>query len=113
MHELTVATALFEWASQRSRELSPRKIVAIELENDSFSGLNPDSLEFGFRAMAEETDLAGVRLDFVQVEPAYRCPECGATRPGGRPPALCETCGGGIPRLTSHRGLKVRSIEVE
>lgn len=113
MHELTVATALFEWASLRSRELLPRKIVAIELESDSFSGLNPDSLEFGFRAMAEQTDLAGVRLDFVEVEAAYRCPACGATIQGGRPPALCGRCGQGIPRLASHGGLKVRSIEVE
>ena len=113
MHELTVAASLCEWALGRARELEPERLIAIELEHDPLSGLNTEALEFGFQAMSAETPLAGVRLDWVSVDPIYACGACGTADGSTRPPLLCRSCGEPFPRLRRDDSLRIRSIEVE
>jgi hydrogenase nickel incorporation protein HypA/HybF len=113
MHELTVAASLCEWAFGRAREVEPRRLLAIELERDPLSGLNPEALEFGFRAMAAETELAETRLEWVSVDPSYACRRCGRSERAAVPPRSCRTCGEAFPRLRRDDSLRIRSIEVD
>ena len=108
-----MAASLCEWALGQTRELEPRRLVAIELERDPLSGLNPEALEFGFRAMSAETDIAGIRLEWVTVDPTYVCGRCGASDRTAAPPRTCRTCGGSFPRLGRDDSLCIRSIEVD
>lgn len=112
MHELTVAAALCEWALGQVRDLEPRRLVAIELERDPSSGLNTDALEFGFSAMSAETRLAGVRLEWVSVNPSYVCRRCGRSETAPSPPSACTVCGEPFPRLEGDGSLRIRGIEV-
>jgi len=113
MHELTVAAALCEWALGQVRELEPRHLVAIELERDPSSGLNTEALEFGFSAMSAETQLAGVRLEWVSVDPNFVCRRCGRSESAPSPPRACSVCGEPFPRLERDGSLRIRSIEVD
>ena len=113
MHEVAVAASLYEWALEQARALAPRRILAIELQQDGQSCLNPVALSFGFQAIAASTVLEGVRLDFTEVQPEYRCPDCGESKLANHPPARCPGCGRGPLRLMRESSLRVRSIEVE
>jgi len=113
MHELAVAASLCEWALEQARQLAPRRLVAIEVEHDALSGLNSDAVDFGFRALSAETELAQVGLVFLEVDPSYVCPDCREASQIADPPSACPSCGGGPPRLTREGSLRVRSIEVE
>ncbi len=114
MHELAVAASLYEWALEQSRARAPKRLLAIELEQDSLSCLNPDALAFSFHALSANTELERVRLDFLEVEPTYCCGACGETTRSQRPPAICPGCGGAAPRIPNQDdSLRVRSIEVE
>lgn len=113
MHELTVAAALCEWALGQVRELEPRRLVAIELERDPSSGLNTEALEFGFSAMSAETQVDGVRLEWVSVDPTYVCRRCGKSESSPSPPNRCIACGEPFPRLDGDGSLRIRSIEVD
>jgi Zn finger protein HypA/HybF involved in hydrogenase expression len=113
MHELTVAASLFEWALGQARELAPRRLIAIELEQNPLSGLNSDSVDFGFRALSAESGLREVKLLFVPVDPSYLCAGCGHSLRAASAPSRCPACGGGPPRLSREDSLRVRSIEVD
>lgn len=113
MHELSVASALYEWALSQSHEIEPRRLLSIELEQDSLSGLNADSVDFGFRALVAGTELEGVRLEWHELSPTYVCPKCSATARASAAPAACPHCPGAVPRLARTDSVRVRSIEVE
>jgi hydrogenase nickel incorporation protein HypA/HybF len=113
MHELAVAAALFEWADGQQRTYAPRRLVSIELELDGLSCLNPDALQFGFSAMAADTSLSAVTLEFFDIAPIYECATCGATTAASESPLSCPTCSAPLPRLSKESSLRVRSIEVE
>jgi len=113
MHELAVAASLCEWALGRAREVGPQRLVAIELERDPLSGLNPEAVEFGFQAMSADTELSGVRLEWVSVDPTYVCRSCGRSDRSVAPPRSCHTCGEPFPRLRREDSLRIRSIEVD
>lgn len=113
MHELAVAASLFEWAEAQARALAPRRVVAIELERDPLSCLNPDALVFGFQGIAAGTTLAEVRLQFTPIDPTYVCRVCGASHVNPSPPLDCSSCGAPFPRLPQGDSLQIVSIEVE
>lgn len=113
MHELSVAAALYDWALGEARTRAPKCLVSIELEQDSLSCLNPDALRFGFEALTADSELSGVRLDFVPIEPTYRCGVCGESLETEPAPLACSRCGSPMPRLSRESSLAVRSIEVE
>ncbi len=113
MHELAAAASLCEWALGQARQIAPRRLVAIELEHDPLSGLNSDAVDFGFRALSAETELAEVKLVFQEVNPCYVCPDCRETFRRAGPPSACPSCRGGPPRLSREDSLRVTSIEVE
>jgi len=113
VHELGVASALYEWALSQSRQVEPRRLLSIELEQDSLSGLNADSVDFGFRALATGTEVEGVRLEWHEVSPTYVCPRCSETSTSSAAPQGCLHCGGAVPRLARTDSLRVLSIEVE
>ena len=113
MHELSVAAALYDWARSEAERRAPARLVAIEVEQDPLSCLNPEALRFGFEALTRGTELSALRLDFVPVEPTYRCGVCGATLEIQPAPLACVECGSPMPRLSRESSLSVRSIEVE
>jgi hydrogenase nickel incorporation protein HypA/HybF len=113
MHELAVAASLCEWALGRAREVTPQRLVAIELERDPLSGLNPEAVEFGFEAMSADTELSGVRLEWVSVDPTYACRLCGHSERTAVPPSTCRICGEPFPRIRRDGSLRIRSIEVD
>jgi Zn finger protein HypA/HybF involved in hydrogenase expression len=83
------------------------------LERDASSGLNPEALEFGFCAMSAETELAGVRLEWVSVDPTYVCRLCGHSESVASPPRACRICDEPFPRVRGDGSLRIRSIEVD
>ena len=77
------------------------------------SCLSPEALRFGFRALSADTPLAGVELEFVEVEPTYGCVMCGTRARSHPSPVSCGICGSPFPRLVRESSLTVRTIEVE
>ena len=113
MHELSVAAALFDWALGEARTRAPKRLLSIELEQDPLSCLNPEALRFGFEALTADSRLSGVRLDFVSIDPTYRCGVCGEHLKTQPAPLACSRCGSPMPRLSRESSLSIRSIEVE
>ncbi|MFA7331244.1 MAG: hydrogenase maturation nickel metallochaperone HypA [Candidatus Delongbacteria bacterium] len=114
MHELAVAAEVLELAQRVLDREGARHVRVIRLRVGVASCLAPDSLAFGFEALAAGTAAAGCRLEFQRPPAPVRCPACGWN---GELESLdelaCAICGQGPLTLLGGRDLRVVSMDVE
>lgn len=113
MHELSIATALVERASEESERRGGRRIEAVYLRLGPFSGVVEDALRFSWDLATAGSAAEGARLEIEHVPLVVHCPRCDADR---EPPSLhdlrCPVCGGPAGELVSGRELELRALEI-
>lgn len=114
MHELAVAAEILELARREALAAGARRVLCVRLRVGVASCLSPDSLAFGFEALARGTEAEGCRLEVERPPATFRCPACNHV---GELPSLddlgCPACGGHPVTLTGGRELSVLSLEVD
>ncbi len=114
MHELSVALALVEAASDRARGLGDVRVDAVYVRLGPLSGVVKDALLFCFDLAAQGTAIAGARLEIEDVPLAAFCPQCGEDREIISAQHLhCPVCGAATPDVTGGRELELTALEVE
>lgn len=100
MHELSVAEALLDRASEAAAEHDAATVETMTVELGEATHVNPDQLRFCIETVAEATLAADATVDIEPVEPRANC-DCGWA---GKPPsfegtaavvptARCPACG--------------------
>lgn len=113
MHELAIAQSIFENAARRQREDGYLRIQAIGLRVGALTDLVPDSLEFGFRAMAHGTPLEETALEIERVLITGRCNSCGTSFSVDSFAFVCPDCESRDITLLSGNELEISYFRVE
>jgi len=113
MHEMSLAQALVDRASELARQDGCKRILAIDVRIGALSGVMRDALEFCFPAAARGTVLEGTVLRVTEVPLKARCRACGRTSQPEPFEIQCAHCGSMDLELTDAREFKLVSLEVE
>jgi len=111
VHELSVALALVELASEEAHRLGAVQISAVHVRIGQLAAIVPDALRFSFDLAAEGTALTGARLEIEPVPTSVACQACGTHVLDPFQPICCPRCGGPAD-LRSGRELELRALEV-
>lgn len=108
MHELAITESIVSTVAER---VGGRRVTRVVLEIGRLSGVVPDAVRFCFDLCAEGTELAGARLDIVQLSGHARCRACGEEADVDDPLALC-LCGSADLDVRDGQELRIREVEV-
>jgi hydrogenase nickel incorporation protein HypA/HybF len=76
MHELAIAQDLLETILQVAKDNNAQTVISARVRAGVCSGVNDESLRFGFDALAEETLARGCDLQIVRVPQKVACQKC-------------------------------------
>jgi len=109
MHELSLTQAVVDTIAER---FGDTHVIAVRLEIGKLSGVVVDSIRFCFDLVAEDTTLAGARLEIVEPCGRGRCRSCSQTFDVDDPIVLCPACGSANVEVLSGRELRILSVEL-
>ena len=109
MHETSIAQSLLEQI--RRHTPAGHYAMVARVEAGPYQAVNPQALEWAWQIISEDTELAGMKLEFRGLPFAYACARCGRNWTGNDPLEMC-TCGG-EPRVSGSSDLRLVSMEVE
>ncbi|GHG51123.1 hydrogenase maturation nickel metallochaperone HypA [Streptomyces griseocarneus] len=113
MHELSIATAIVERATELARRHDAGGVEAVRVRVGEMSGVVPDALRFSFEVAREGTVVEAARLDVEEVPARAHCAACEKEFAVGTPPFLwCPRCDSPTTRLLSGRELEITVIEL-
>ncbi len=113
MHELSIAQSLFDIVMEESRRYGLVKVRSIKIQVGEMAAVVPESLEFCFRMISEDTLACGAILDIETVPVVARCSECGLMFEVENHVFVCPRCEVPVLDLVSGRDLAVMSMEGE
>lgn len=76
MHELSIASGLFEKLLEFSEQNPGRAILEVRLEIGELSHIDPEQLRFCYESISKETPLEGSILTISRVPVIVSCPHC-------------------------------------
>lgn len=111
MHELSIALALIEAASEERHRLGDVHVEALHVRIGQLTAVVPDALRFSFDLAAEGTVIAGARLEIESLPVVVSCATCGNSTLDSLAILRCPDCDGPA-ELVSGRELELRALEV-
>jgi len=113
MHELSIAQSIVEIVQANLPVADAMSVKSVKIRIGQLSGVVPDSLEFCFTAITQETPLQGAALDIERVPFVLKCRSCGISFESEAGIVLCPTCGGSDTEVLSGTELQVVEIELD
>jgi len=113
LHELSIATQIFDLVKKVMKEHSAKRVGEIRVEVGKLSCIDPASLRFCFEAVAADSELAGAHLAIVEKYPRGRCRSCGKEYEVRIDDFRCNHCGSDDFELISGSDVLVTEVEVE
>ncbi len=112
MHELAIAQNILEIVQQSVPENQTKSVRGIRIRVGQMSGIVPDSLDFCFSAIINDTHLQRARLAIEQVPTLSQCKTC-AHRFGIEDWVFtCPVCQSTNLELISGKELEIVEIEL-
>lgn len=111
MHELSIALALADAATEQIRIHGASRVRTVHVEIGTLTGVDPVLLREAFPAAATGI-LSGARLDVVVIAARCRCFDCGefqVTADGLR----CPRCGSPAAEILAGRELHLTGLEID
>lgn len=113
MHELSVAATLLEMVETEARKAGLNSVSIVNVRVGPLSGVNPEALDFCFRALKEQSWCKDACLR-IEVPPgAAECRACGERSEFTEILYYCPSCGATDIRLNADRELELREITGE
>jgi hydrogenase nickel incorporation protein HypA/HybF len=112
MHELGIAQNILQIVQQSVAKELEADVREIRLRVGQLSGIVPDSLEFCFSVIVNETGMKRARLRIEQVPIISRCKECSHRFQMDDLGFSCPECKSVSLELISGRELEVVEIEL-
>lgn len=112
MHELSVAQNIVEIIQEHVPSDGLRRVKNVSLKIGELAGVVPDSLEFCFDAITEQTPMRNAVLVIEHVPFAVECRKCGKVLTNSVGTLVCAGCGSDETRIASGNELLVTAIEL-
>jgi hydrogenase nickel incorporation protein HypA/HybF len=112
MHELGIAQNILEIVLQAVPKEQTVDVRSIRIRVGPLAGVVPDSLEFCFQAIVNETELQQARLAIEQLPAVLSCRKCHYSFKTKDLEFLCQSCGSPELELVSGRELEIVDIEL-
>ena len=113
MHELAIAQNIIE-AVRRALEAHGGGVVRlVRLRIGELSGVEVESLRFGYEMSVSDTELAGSELEIERIAVVCECEQCGLLFTPDRFIRICPACSSRRCRITQGAELEIVDFEVE
>jgi hydrogenase nickel incorporation protein HypA/HybF len=112
MHELSIAQSVVDIVRQYVPEDRLPLVRHVKIKVGKMAGVVPDSLEFCFAAIVNETPLHRAELDIEETPLQSECKECNQVFAVEGSDFHCPGCGGRDLRVVSGTELHVVEIEL-
>lgn len=112
MHELSIAQSIVDIVKGYVPDEGLARVKSVKLKIGAIAGVVPDSLEFCFDAITEETPLRDAVLEIENVPFVVKCKQCGLTSTNEGGIFLCMTCGSDDLTMISGNEMKVTEVEL-
>ena len=112
MHEMGIATSLFDAAQKEAQRHPGTKLLKIGVRIGEWSGVDPDSLRFCFEALVLGSDDAPA-LDIEYLPRQNRCTGCGTVFALKDYQIECPNCGAAVTEPVSGTELELAYVELE
>ncbi len=112
MHELGIAQNILEIVRQAVPDEQKAAVRKIRIRVGQLSGIVPDSLDFCFSVMLNESRMPKARLAIEEVPTISRCRDCAHRFQIEDMAFLCPACKSTNLELVSGRELEVVEIEL-
>lgn len=109
MHELSICSAIASAVLERAGN---RRVVSIQLRVGYLRQIVPDTLEFCWEIVSNQTQLAGSQLEIEHIPAVVECRECGARTELDIPIMACPACSGGLVEVVAGEEFLITSIEL-
>ena len=106
---MSFALAILENVLRIAEEKNARKVGRIKVEVGELLLINPEQLEFCFRAISKNTVAENATIEIETVKADVRCMECG--REHSDPYGICQC--GGIISVEGGKEFVLKSISME
>jgi len=114
VHELAIVEALIEQVEREVQRAGHQgRVTGLNLVIGRLSGVNADSIRFGFTMLAPGTLLADAALQIAEPKAVCRCHACGQTAEIDDLSAQCPHCASGHVTIEGGQELVLQSIELE
>jgi len=113
MHELGIANSVLEAVKAEAARHPGARPVKVGLRVGELSGVNPDSLAFGFQAMTSGTEWEPLALEIETCPRRHRCPSCLNTFPVAGHDFSCPVCGNPRTHCIGGEELDLAYVEME
>ncbi len=114
MHELSIAHALVESASEAAEKAGARKVTQVNLRLGALAGVVRNALEFGYAIATQDTLLEGSTLVIEELPVIIVCDRCATeTVLDGIQSFACPSCGSLGAKVTQGKELDIQSIEID
>jgi hydrogenase nickel incorporation protein HypA/HybF len=111
VHELTLAESILDMVGAKVPAGTVLRCVHVKL--GPLSGVNAESLAFGFESLAPHRGFPHAKLDIDRTPVRARCGGCGLEYESENPRDTCPRCGALERTVVSGNEFFVESIEVE
>lgn len=90
------------------------KVLRINLKIGKMSGVVKDALLFSFEVAAQDTKIAGARLEIEELPVIIHCDKCNKNSELDSPPIFrCGFCGELTPNIIQGKEMEIVSIEID
>ncbi len=113
MHELSIALNIVDIASTEARKAGASRVIDLNIEVGSLSGVIVEALEFAMEVAVRDTMLSGARVAIHPINAQAKCRQCGAEFEVRDYFEECPECASLDLQITRGQELKVRSLKVE
>ena len=112
MHELGIAQNILQIVRQAVPENNAADVRRIRIRVGPLSGVVPDSLEFCFNVVVNETEMPQAALEILRVPITSECKECRHRFQMSEMDFSCPSCKSANLELISGRELEIVDIEL-
>lgn len=113
MHEMSIAQGILDIVLKTAAEHNAVRVNNIKLLIGEMTQVEPESLRFGFTALATDTIADGAQLEITIVPLVGKCNNCDRQFTVERYSFLCPFCHSANIVVVSGRELAVDYLEVE
>ena len=113
MHEMSIVEALLKTVCQELRAHPDARVRTLYVRIGRLRQVEPDMLQFCYKAAAQGTQLAGSCLEIEQVEARAQCDVCSLQFEVEENWFECPRCHAARAQLLRGRELDLMSVELE
>ncbi|MBN1856235.1 MAG: hydrogenase maturation nickel metallochaperone HypA [Dehalococcoidia bacterium] len=112
MHEYGITESLLNIVEQKAAEAGVERVAVIRIVVGVLTGFAPDSIEFYFGPMSQNTVAEGATLEFEELPVQLRCRVCKSLFTPRERDWTCHECGSSEVDIEGGRELYIKEMEV-